>query len=65
MDRLTAANNQGQNDGSLDRGSSASFGDFLGSLISLGSLGSSSHYDPPSDPDEKAAYDAGYNNSTN
>jgi hypothetical protein len=63
--RITEANDQGQRDGSIDRNSSSSFADFVGSLISFGFLGPSSHYDPPSDPDEKEAYDSGYRNTLN
>lgn len=60
-DRITEANNQGQADAAS--ADSTSFADFLGGLMTLGGAGNNQNYNPPSDPDEKAAYDAGYDNA--
>ena len=59
---LQAANNLGQEHRSTETG--PSFAGFLGSLMSLGCLGGESDYNPPSDPELKEAYDAGYRNAT-
>ncbi len=62
-DRITEANNQGQGDRVKDDNTPSTSAGFVASLLSFGFLGDTVHYNPPADPEEREAYDAGYKNN--